>query len=565
VRAVAGAAAGVNLGRDAARSGSPTRRVVAIVLAFWLLVAALFGYLLVREYRNTFGEAALLAGALASLLAEQAGRMIATAAFIHEQVIALAGPSGTPLPRDRASHERLVTLTGVGPFIQSVWLGDAAGDAVLTSRVHPPPRVNAADRDYYQMVRDYPNLLFIGLLPDNRFEDQVLITTSRRIEPIDGPFRGFVQVALSPDYLNELYARLDIGYETVFWLLNRDRRPLLRQPPRPIPELLAVPTETVFSELIAQQGTARLTGPLGGTEQVFAARTDASSGLSVLVGIRSADVAARWRRQAAGLISAAMVLMLMAAAAGWVVLQRFKQDREFTALLEGRVRERTAELERTTAQLEDALAHRELLVREVNHRVKNSLQLVASLLSLQSRRIEDPAMTAALAEARSRVQTIAKVHERFYRTSRIGTVELVSFLAELCASIGESLGSASSAGAIEVSGTELIVPMDLATPVAIIVNELVTNAVKHAYPDGETGPINVIVSHDAARIDIEVRDAGRGLVEEHDPAGRRTLGLTVVGALTRQLRGTWRIEDAAPGTSIVIELPRAAALEPEEG
>jgi two-component system, sensor histidine kinase PdtaS len=114
------------------------------------------------------------------------------------EAIRLAGPNGS-IPNDRATHEALRRLASSAPYVVAIWIGDKDGNAVVTSRAYPTPQVSAADRAYFTAARDRPDHFFIGLLPDNRYTNTVLISTSRRLEPTFGAFRGFVQVSVSAD------------------------------------------------------------------------------------------------------------------------------------------------------------------------------------------------------------------------------------------------------------------------------------------------------------------------------------------------------------------------------
>src|SRR3954468_5665967 len=141
-------------------------------------------------------------------------------------------------------------------------------------------------------------------------------------------------------------------------------------------------------------------------------------------------------------------------------------------------RQRTEEaLQQSEARLQQALAHQEVLTREINHRVKNSLTMVASLLSMQGRTAADPKLRVALADARTRVLTIAKVHDQLWRRNEVQTLNLAEFLEELCAQFSASTGL-NHMLACEIE--PVTVATDHAVPLGLIANELVTNAFKYA-------------------------------------------------------------------------------------
>jgi two-component sensor histidine kinase len=141
-----------------------------------------------------------------------------------------------------------------------------------------------------------------------------------------------------------------------------------------------------------------------------------------------------------------------------------------------------AELQRTNADRRAALAERELLLREMNHRVKNSLQLVASVLALQARGATDPELGRHIAEAQARVLTVPRIHERLYQADTIATVEFAEYLRELCGEVAGTLWPAAEGPRLVVEAERADLPVHQAVPLALIANELVTNALNPHFP-----------------------------------------------------------------------------------
>ncbi|WP_207485466.1 sensor histidine kinase [Arenibaculum pallidiluteum] len=184
------------------------------------------------------------------------------------------------------------------------------------------------------------------------------------------------------------------------------------------------------------------------------------------------------------------------------------------------------------------LEQKDLLVREVHHRVKNSLALVASLLSMQNRQIEDPRARAHIAAAHRRVAAIAQVHDRLHRGSQMNRVALGPFITDLCVDL-EGMVMAVEGGQQVVSqiDVDLELSIDQALPIAMIVSELVGNAFKHAQPHGLPGRVDVVCRLDAGALKLNIRDNGVGLPEGFDPSGGHGLGMLIVTRLTQQLQG----------------------------
>jgi PAS domain S-box-containing protein len=159
------------------------------------------------------------------------------------------------------------------------------------------------------------------------------------------------------------------------------------------------------------------------------------------------------------------------------------------------------------AALQAALDQQRELLHEVNHRVKNSLQLVSSLLRLQARRAPDQAMRHQLEDATARISTIARIHERLYRDQDSKRIRFKAFLAELCSDLQGSAPRCS----LRVQSAEFSVATERAIPLGLVINELVSNALKYAYPDGE-GPVTVTAGKSAeGDVTVSVGDNGVGL------------------------------------------------------
>ena len=212
---------------------------------------------------------------------------------------------------------------------------------------------------------------------------------------------------------------------------------------------------------------------------------------------------------------------------------------------------RTAE-----AALAQAVETKDVLLHEVNHRVKNSLQLVTALLSLQAAQAKEPVLRGSLLEARGRVAVVASMHERLYSTSQHDRVDLVTYLRELAS---ENI-AAHDAGRINLgfdADETLVLPLTQAVPLALVVSELLTNAFKYAFPGGRQGRVRVTMHCLDGVLKISVADDGVGLPADFSLVKAGGLGMKIVRALTRQVGATVTIADAQPGTRFEIALPFA--------
>jgi two-component sensor histidine kinase len=210
------------------------------------------------------------------------------------------------------------------------------------------------------------------------------------------------------------------------------------------------------------------------------------------------------------------------------------------------------ERQQADAGLRDALEHQALLTREMSHRVKNSLTSVVGLLRVQARSAPTQDVKDALEDASSRVATIAQVHDLLWRGAKVGFVELADFVGELC----KKLNSTAQGHALEFCADAMSLSADHAIPLGLLINELVTNAVKYAYP-GSHGVIKVSAHEIDGHLHVEVSDQGIGLPQDFNVDRPRTsLGFKVISGLVRQLRGQLTISANRPsGARFLVDLP----------
>jgi two-component sensor histidine kinase len=207
-----------------------------------------------------------------------------------------------------------------------------------------------------------------------------------------------------------------------------------------------------------------------------------------------------------------------------------------------------------TDSLAEAVHQKEILLREVNHRVKNSLQLVASLLNMQRSQIKDPETRRQFEDAAQRIGTVAKVHQRLYRDERIDQVALDQFLAELCEDL-EGLGSGRNIQ-IKCTAEPCTLPTERIIPVAIIVNELILNAFKHSFPDGRIGTIRLECRKEPGSVTVSVFDDGVELPFDFQiGATERGLGMRIVSGLVKQLRATIQSRSMDRGKIFIVQVP----------
>ncbi|WP_114089072.1 sensor histidine kinase [Thalassospira profundimaris] len=209
--------------------------------------------------------------------------------------------------------------------------------------------------------------------------------------------------------------------------------------------------------------------------------------------------------------------------------------------------------------LERSLREKELLLAEVHHRVKNNLQIVYSLLDMQSAQIDDPGIREMLRDSCNRVRSMAQIHQTLYQSEDVSRVDLGDFFDDLLKSLHTSYVIDSERITIHTDISQVFLPIGVAVPCGLIANELLSNALKHAFPDGREGKIDIHVGKTGANtVKITVSDDGVGLPDNLDIENSVSLGLQLVYMLVDQLHGKLDINRMNP-TSLSIEFPLTEA------
>ena len=215
------------------------------------------------------------------------------------------------------------------------------------------------------------------------------------------------------------------------------------------------------------------------------------------------------------------------------------------------------ERERNERRLKAALDRDQFLLKEMNHRVKNSLTIVVSMLNLQSRDVADAELTEHLNEASYRVAAVAKAHEQLSHSSQIERMDIGKYIKAICSDLDASVAHCEVHTDTE---DDIEIETDRAISVALIVNELITNSAKYAYKGRSEGKVWVKVGRaDKHQFTISVRDEGAGLPVDFDPRQAKGLGMRIVSSFVRQLDADLVVRALAPGTEFVLTIPLIAS------
>jgi two-component sensor histidine kinase len=227
--------------------------------------------------------------------------------------------------------------------------------------------------------------------------------------------------------------------------------------------------------------------------------------------------------------------------------------------LEKRVQERTKELKqeileriRIEHKLRGSLKEKEVLLKEIHHRVKNNLQVISSLLYLQSKKVHDKPALEMFTESQNRIRSMALIHEKLYQSEDLVHVDFSEYIRNLIGHLANSYGAQMKNVRIHMQTENVLLSIDKGIPCALIINELVINALKYAFPKDRKGEITIRINRDDRRmIALSVSDNGVGFPHTVDLLNSETLGLQLVKQLTQQLKGRIDIENGH-GTKFMI-------------
>jgi two-component sensor histidine kinase len=237
--------------------------------------------------------------------------------------------------------------------------------------------------------------------------------------------------------------------------------------------------------------------------------------------------------------------------------------RLYESLRETNVRLANEVAERRLAEQEisAALREKEVMLQEIHHRVKNNLQIVSSLLNLQSRDHQDPALHAAFGECQQRIRSMALIHEMLYQSRNLAELDFGDYLHTLVPALMRSYGTHAGRVTHDILTDKIAVPPETAVPLALIVNELITNSLKHAFPGQRGGCITIECRRGQGALELTVRDNGAGLPPDFEIGKSNSLGLRLVVMMARQLSAEIkaRNQDGA-SFALTVSLPEPTPL-----
>jgi two-component sensor histidine kinase len=424
--------------------------------------------------------------------------------------------------------------------VSAIWIGDAAGNAVLTSNVHPSPQLNASNRDYVRFVMENPTRLSINYVARSLYANTPQIKITRRIGAPDAPYRGFITVDVSQEQFRALYQRLRIGSGVVIWLLDPGGQPLSRDPPG-TPAQFTTPDWIPAMLQGAPEGIVTTASPITGEETLYVFRRSPTYGPVSLITAPTRAVLKPWRERlwiylALAAAALAAIAVIGAATLGWLTRHQERSDE-----LERRVQERTHELK-------DLLKQKDVLVAELNHRVKNTLATVQSIARQTLR--TSPDLKAFGRSFDDRLLALSSTYALLTDADWTAASLQDLLKAELAPYLQDD-GSR-----VRLEGPFIQLSPGLALSTGLVVHELTTNAAKYGALSTPTGRVEVTWTvqdrSDGWLLKLAWSETGGPTV---GPPSRVGFGTRLMTTSFERVGGAVRFDYAPEGLRCFIEVP----------
>lgn len=457
------------------------------------------------------------------------------------------------------------------PLFRSASITDRSGKVVCGWP--RAPGLDLGDREYVARALKHPELVIGTMLPRGRITGGPVLPLARRFMDADAQLEvaGVVVLGLDLDLMTRSFEERYNWNNRYLSVVDSDGSIIIRVPGREAIGRKVAPGR--LTRASGSEGTFEGTDTFGRPAIIGYARAE---GLLVSVGYDAEAVLAQLNRTTWRNTLLMALVVLLALLGAWIAGERLvrrpvkrlvaaarrheggERQVRFPPLRPGtELGELSAALNRMAEANEQLLSQREILMRELQHRVMNSLQLLASFLQLQSRNA-DAATREQLAVARERIISMSTIFRYLYRADLGSTVEFGAFLEAFCRDTARAyLGE--SQPRLEIAADRQDVPLEHALSLSLMTHELITNAIKHAFPPGAPGTIRIKFKVRAdGGSELSVADDGKGMPPGFDLDRSKSLGMVLVQRLTQSLNGTLRIESDG-GTEITISLPARPA------
>jgi len=487
-------------------------------LSFLLCMGLLLAGVIEWSRSEHVGEAQATAAALSRLAASEMARRVDLADVMLTRMVAIGHSlRWEDAASIEAAHEELQKLVVQLPNVSDLRLIDADGHVRVSALRGPPETAVYTDRDYFIGQRSGDHGLLLSRLLKSRIDGELAFVLSRRITGPNGSFLGVGVVVFHAAGLSRLLGTLTIPYHFTVSVYGKDNGLLARHPFLDEDEMLSASMPVKLREEVngGEEGRAS-DAPDVANPQLRAWTRLSAVPAAVVVELPEEDVLSAWRRSIFPSLLFGFTSLGGVSLLGAVAIRR--------ARAEHKVQRR---LLRAGEVLEAMLAEKDALLAEVHHRVKNNMQVIVSLLQMESARLTDATAQKRLDALVRRVVLIGRVHELSYASDSFARMDMARQLTEQCRNLAETRPGAE----VSVHVEPLSCGLDVALPLSLIAHELVSNALAYT---GLSAKVTVSLGRQAGRIDLKVRDSGAG----PGKAGGQGLGLMLVNALAGQIGAT---------------------------
>lgn len=523
-----------------------TRRIILLLaVLFAVVVLATRVTFLWVERRETIANAETATQHMAIVLQEYAERRFEAGDVILRDVLDRIQDAGgiSPASDTAVLHRLLAAQAERTRAIDYILVIDAGGTPIAISSEHPVDPIDLSDRKWMR-AHQAGAQWHIGEAIFSRLTDNPVFTYSRRVDGPSGAMEAVVQVSIRPTFLDETPAASTFGRDLSLGIWRADGS-LVAQSGLAFDDSDSpvYDAEAFAGVHAAPAGTYHVRPEAGGKLIVSYRRLeDWPIVVSASVPLRAALVP--WRRSVGW--SAVVLGFVLTGLGGltWIGLRESGRERRAKHSLEaanGRLGAALAEKDSLIADKEALIAEKEMLFREIHHRVRNNLQVTASLLQMQARRFEDPDVRAAFQETQTRLRAIGLIHETLYRNDGATSVELSDYLGRLIGELSAAYGAQARNIEIALELEPIRVGLDRAVPIALSVTEALTNVFKHAFAPDQGGRILVRAKLVEGEIELTIRDTGRGMPSDADQSS--SLGMRLIRAFSTQLGGHFSFAD----------------------
>lgn len=509
-----------------------TRRVILLLAAlFAVVVTATRVAVLWMERRDAIANAETATQHMAIVLQEYAERRFeAGDVILRDALDRIQETGGISRETDQAALHRLLAEQAMRTrAVDYLLVTDANGRPLAISSEYPVKPVDLSDRNWLRAHQAGVER-YVGEAVFSRLTDNPVFTYSGRIDSPSGALEGVIQVSMRPTFLDQTPAASTFGRDLNLGIWRTDGGIVARSGLEFDEAGAPLYDPASFGGVgEAPAGTYRA-HMRAGDERIVSYRRLDDWPIIVSASVPLASALASWHRSVGW--STVVLGFVLTGLGGltWIGLRE-----------SGRERQAKRNLEAALAEKEALIAEKEMLFREIHHRVRNNLQVIASLLQMQARRFDSPEVRDAFQETQTRLRAIGLIHETLYRNDGATSVELSDYLGRLIGELSAAHGAQLRNIEIALDLEPIRVGLDRAVPIALSVTEALSNAFKHAFAPDQHGRILVSARLAEGAVEITVRDTGRGFPRDADQRG--SLGMRLIRAFSSQLGARFSFAD----------------------